>query len=335
MEKMKLKTIIGALLLISLIIPLVVKSQYLIHLATIIFIWSFLATAWSYMARFGLVSLGHGAFMGVGAYVSLLLFNYYGMSPWIGMIIGALAATLVAAVLGYACFRSGVVGDYFALVTLALAEVVALTVVALRGITGGSLGVTLKKAEGIPWLYLQSDSKIFFYYLSLCLLFIGFYIWHKIDTSRMQKALKAIGEDEIAAASLGIKVIKYKMMITIISAFCTAIGGVIYVQYITYMNPHTVSGVGISLSICFKAIIGGMFTMMGPLIGSTIMISMEEFFRIAFGSDFVSVSQVIFGIALVALIIFLPKGIYGTLKDFRIKKSKKEKKAILTETISA
>jgi len=295
--------------------PHLFPSPYLIHIATLIFIWSFITTAWSYMGRFGLVSLGHGAFLGLGAYTSSLLFNHYGLTPWIGLLLGGLMAVLFAIIIGYACFRFGVIGDYFALLTLALGQVVALTIIAFRDITGGSLGFTLK-SKGTSLLYLQSEEKIHFYYLSLGFLILAMLVWKWIDRSKMQKALRAIGEDEIAASTLGIGIIRYKMIITMISAFMTAVGAVLYAQYVTYLNPFTLSGVVASLEIAFKAILGGMFSLWGPTVGTALIIALEEYIRVSYGGKFVGFSQIIPGAALVLLIIFLPKGIYGTLQQF-------------------
>jgi len=295
--------------------PHLFPSPYLIHIATLIFIWSFITTAWSYMGRFGLVSLGHGAFLGLGAYTSSLLFNHYGLTPWIGLLLGGLMAVLFAIIIGYACFRFGVIGDYFALLTLALGQVVALTIIAFRDITGGSLGFTLK-SKGTSLLYLQSEEKIHFYYLSLGFLILAMLVWKWIDRSKMQKALRAIGEDEIAASTLGIGIIRYKMIITMISAFMTAVGAVLYAQYVTYLNPFTLSGVVASLEIAFKAILGGMFSLWGPTVGTALIIALEEYIRVSYGGKFVGFSQIIYGAALVLLIIFLPKGIYGTLQQF-------------------
>jgi branched-chain amino acid transport system permease protein len=299
--------------------PVFFPSPYLIHIGILIFIWSFITTAWSYMGRFGLVSLGHGAFLGLGAYTSGLLFNFYGLSPWIGMLLGGVVAVFFAMLIGYACFRFGVIGDYFALVTLALGEVVALTIIAFRDITGGSLGFTLK-SKGTSLLYFQSEQKIHFYYISVAFLILALLVWKWIDRSKMQKALRAIGEDEIAASTLGVGIIRYKMIITSISAFMTAIGAVLYAQYITYLNPHTLSGVPPSLEIAFKAILGGMFSLWGATVGTALIVSLEEYFRVAYGSTFVGFSQIIYGLALVLLIIFLPKGIYGTLQELVKKK---------------
>lgn len=292
--------------------PQLFPSPYLIHIGTLIFIWSFVTTAWSYMGRFGLVSLGHGAFLGLGAYTCSLLFNTYGLSPWLGMLLGGCTAVLFAILIGYSCFRFGVIGDYFALVTLALGEIVALTIIAFRDVTGGSLGFTVKSV-GTSLLALQSEQKIHFYYISLGFLVLALLVWKWIDRSRMQKALRAIGEDEIAASTLGIGIIRYKMIITMISAFMTAIGGVLYAQYVMYLNPHTLSGVGSSLEVAFKAILGGMFNLFGPTIGTALIVALEEYIRVSYGGKFVGFSQIIYGLAIVLLIIFLPKGICGSL----------------------
>ena len=316
---MRKALILVILLTVVAAFPLLMPSPYLIHIGTLIFIWSFVTTAWSYMGRFGLVSLGHGAFLGLGAYTCTLLFNIYGLSPWIGMILGGAVAVLFSMLIGYSCFRFGVIGDYFALVTLALGEIVALVIIAFRDVTGGSLGFTLK-SMGTSWLYFQSEHKIHFYYATLAFLILALIVWVVIDRSKMQRALRAIGEDEIAASTLGIRIIHYKMIITMISAFMSAIGGVLYAQYVTYLNPHTLSGVPVSLEIAFKAILGGMFSLWGPTVGTALIVALEEYIRVSYGGTFVGFSQIIYGLALVLLIIFLPKGIYGSLQAFFTRK---------------
>ncbi len=307
--------ILPILVLIGVVLfPLVVPSPYILHIATLIFIWAYIATAWSYMGRFGLVSLGHGAFIGLGAYTAGLLFNFYSVSPWIGMILGGLLAVGLALVIGYGCFRFGVIGDYFALTTLALGEIIALLLVAFRDYTGGSLGFTLKRA-GTSLVAMQAEEKIYFYYLALIFLLGALLVWKLIDRSKMQKAMRAIGEDEIAASTLGVRIIRYKLRITMISAFVTALGGVLYAQYVTYLNPHTLSGVAPSLDIAFKAILGGMFSLWGPTVGTALIVVLEEYIRVAYGVKFIGISQIVYGVALVSLIIFLPKGIYGSLEE--------------------
>ena len=312
---LKLKHVVSGLVFVVLtVLPLVWHSPYIIHIVTLILLWSFVATAWALMARFGIVSLGHGVFLGIGAYIPALLFNYHALSPWIGMVLAIAAAVAVAMILGYPCFRFGLIGDYFALVTLAVAEVGSLVIVSYREYTGGSLGMTLNSSSR-SWIDFQFDDKRVYYYISMLFLLLALYIWHRIGKSKLRLALTAIGESETAAASLGVNVIKYKMLVTMLSAGLTAMGGVLYTQYVTYISPDTVSGIGVSLSVCFKAILGGMFDIIGPFIGTAIMVSLEEYIRISMGSKFTGVSEIMFGLILLVMIIFMPRGIFGSIKE--------------------
>src|SRR5262249_19250420 len=180
-----------------------VTPAYFLHLMIQILIWAFIYTAWALMGRFGFVSFGHGAFLGVGAYVPALLWNYWNVTPWLGIPISVIAAVLIAAVVGYPCFRRRVVGDDFALVTLALSQVVLLSLIAARDITGGSLGFT-QKAVGHSWYALQFPEKSYFYVIAVLLWLAGLLIWQRIDRGVGREALEAISEDEDAAAAVGI-----------------------------------------------------------------------------------------------------------------------------------
>jgi branched-chain amino acid transport system permease protein len=249
-------------------------SPYVVHLLIQILLWGFIYTAWSIMGRFGFVSLGHGAFMGVGAYVPALLWNYCGVTPWIGIPLGVALAVLLAVVIGYPCFRLRIIGHYFALVTLALSQVVLLSIVAARDITGGSLGLT-QRAVGFSWYALQFPDKRYFYVAALVLWFGGLVAWRSIDGSIGRQVLDAISEDEEAAAAIGIDVLREKLHITMISAALTAVGGAIFGQYLMYLNPETVSGIAVSLQIVFAAIVGGIYAMLGPTVGALLTISLK------------------------------------------------------------
>ena len=211
---------------------------YFMHLLIQILLWGFIYTAWSIMGRFGFVSLGHGAFMGVGAYVPALLWNYYDVTPWIGIPLGVALSALLGLVIGYPCFRLKVVGHYFALVTLALGQVVMLSVVAARDVTGGSLGFT-PRAVGHSWYALQFPEKGYFYAIALALWLGGLAVWQLVDRGIGREALDAISEDEEAAAAIGIDVMREKLRVTVISAALTALGGAILGQYLMYLNPET------------------------------------------------------------------------------------------------
>jgi branched-chain amino acid transport system permease protein len=296
---------------------------YFMHLVIQILLWGFVYTAWSMMGRFGFVSLGHGAFMGVGAYVPALLWNYYGLTPWLGIPLGVALAVLLAVVIGYPCFRLKVVGHYFALVTLALSQVVLLSITAARDITGGSLGLT-PKAAGFSWYALQFPDKRYFYVIALLLWLGGLAIWRSIDRGIGRQVLDAISEDEEAAAAVGIDVMREKLRVTVISAALTALGGAIFGQYLMYLNPETVSGIAVSLQIVFAAIVGGMYAMLGPTVGALLTISLNEGLRIAFGTNFIGAANTIYGILLILCIIFMPRGIVGVLERIGVRRMRSE-----------
>ena len=295
---------------------------YFMHLIIQILLWSFIYTAWSIMGRFGFVSLGHGAFVGVGAYVPALLWNYYDLTPWVGIPLGVALSALLGLVIGYPCFRLRVVGHYFALVTLALGQVVMLSVVAARDITGGSLGFT-PRAAGHSWYALQFPEKGYFYAIALALWLGGLAVWRAIDRGIGREALDAISEDEEAAAAIGINVMREKLRVTVISAALTALGGAALGQYLMYLNPETLSGIAVSLQIVFAAIVGGTYTMLGPTVGSLLTISLNEGLRVAFGTSFIGAANTIYGILLIFFIIFMPRGIVGTLADLAVRRPAK------------
>jgi branched-chain amino acid transport system permease protein len=268
------------------------------------------------MGRFGLVSLGHGAFLGLGAYGVVLLWNFYGLSPWLGAVVSALLTAALAAVVAYPCSRFQVVGHYFGLVTLAVGEVIRLLIIAERSWTGGSLGVSLKPVGGDSLVAMQFADKRVFYYAALVLWLAGLWIWARVDRSMARSAMEAIGEDETAAASIGIRVTRFKIGITMLSAVLTAIGGVAYAQYIAYVNPDTLSGIGVSLRIVFAVVLGGMYAMLGPTVGTALTIALSEYLRIAFGLKLIGMAETIYGFLLIVFIIFLPAGIYGSARGW-------------------
>ncbi len=288
-------------------------QPYFLHIAIQALLLGLIYTAWGFMGRFGLVSLGHGAFMGVGAYTSALLWNLYGVTPWLGIPAGMMLAVLLALIIGYPCFHLRIVGHYFALVTLALGQVVALLIIAARDVTGGSLGMT-PRAVGTSLLAFQFQDRVQFYFIALALWLavMGARAWASRGMRRA--ALEAIGEDETAAEAAGINVLREKLWVFVISAAVTAAGGSIFAQYIMYLNPETVSGVGVSLQIVFAAIAGGMYSALGPTVGALLTLSLTEGLRIFFGTSFVGAANTIYGILLILFIIFMPRGILGVVE---------------------
>jgi branched-chain amino acid transport system permease protein len=305
---------VGLAALVAL--PFVYREPYHLHILVLILIWSFAYTAWSIMGRFGLVSLGHGGFMGVGAYVTALLWNHLGVSPWIGIPISMVAAGVLALVVAYPCFRFRITGHYFVLVTLALSGIVLQVITATRDYTGGSLGYTPNRApSGKGLMALQFDDKITWYLIALFVWVMGLLIWRWVDRSMSRYAMEAISEDEDAAAAAGVNVTAEKLKITLISALMTALAGALYCQYQMFISPDTVSGIAVSLQMVFAVIVGGLYVSLGPTVGAIITIMLAEVLRIGFGTKAVGWDNLVYGVLLVVFIIFLPKGILGSVLD--------------------
>jgi len=283
--------------------------NYPLHLAILVLLWGYIYTSWSLMGRVGLVSFGHGAFMGIGAYSVMMLWNHFGVSPWIGGLVALAASALVALLIGYPCFRFRIVGHYFALVTLALSEVTRLVIVALRDYTGGSLGATPSAAPGIAAV--QFASKETWLVIVAAFWLGGLCVWRAVERSMGRLALQAVSEEEEAAASIGIHVTRAKLRVTLISALMTCAGGILYAQYQLYVNPDTVSGIAISLQMVFGAIAGGMFVMLGPTVGAAFTLLLAEGLRLWFGNRYPALDSTVYGVMLVLFIIYMPKGILG------------------------
>ncbi len=307
------------------LLPVAGIGNYYLHLAITIMLWSFIYTSWSIMGRFGLVSFGHGAFLGIGAYVTTMLWNHYGVTPWLGIPLAILLSLIVAVLIGYPCFRFRITGHYFALVTLALTEVVRLIIVALRDVTGGSLGVTpdiaLAGGRSFSLVAIQFAHKEVFFYIALAFWLFGLYVWRRIDRSMMRYAMEAISQEEDASESVGIKVTRTKLVITMVSAALTALGGALYGQYQLYINPDTVSGVALSLQIVFAVIAGGMYTQLGPTVGAVFTLLLAEGLRVALGHEVHGLDSTIYGLMLVLFIIYMPSGILGKVLEVRARRA--------------
>jgi branched-chain amino acid transport system permease protein len=296
-------------------VPFLYHSPYPLHLMIVVLIWSFAYTSWSVMGRFGLVSLGHGGFMGIGAYVTALLWNYFGVSPWLGVPLAMAAAVVVAVLVAYPCSRFRITGHYFALVTLALSAIVLQVITATRDVTGGSLGYTPERAPGgSSILAFQFADKQTWYLIALAIWGGGLFIRWRVDQSMMRYALEAIAEDEDAAGAAGVNVTAEKLKVTALSAAMTAFAGALYCQYQMFISPDTVSGISVSLQMVFASVVGGIYVLLGPTVGAVITILLGEVLRIGFGTGAIGWDNLVYGLLLVVFIIFLPQGIVGSVK---------------------
>src|SRR5208283_2775208 len=218
---------LSLLAVVLLVLPLVVTSRFAIDIFIRILLFAFIGVAWNLMGGYAKqLSLGHAAYFGLGAYTSTILQIKFGVSPWIGMFAGGVVAMLASLPIGALCFRLR--GPYFAIATIATAQVLMLLFLKFRDFAWGAEGTTIPNLGSDP-LMMQFDSKAAYYYIALALLAIGLAITHRIERSWMGYYLVAIGEDEDAAEAIGVNAMRIKRDIYMISAFLTALAGTFYV----------------------------------------------------------------------------------------------------------
>lgn len=325
--KLKKSTIFyGIGLLLFLVFPLVTDNQYFLHIGILILYYGLVSQAWNILSGYaGQFSFGHAMFFGTGAYASSVLMLKYNLSPWIGMFVGAIVAILIGLFIGFLSFRYKLRGAYFSLGTLAFAEILRILVQNLDYFNK-TLGILLPIGNN-PWMF-QFHSRIPYYYIILIMLVVVTAITYWIGRSRLGFNLIAIRENEDAAQSLGVNTFKNKMIAIALSGALTSIGGTFYAQYILYVDPPTTFGNDVSISIILPAILGGMGTILGPIMGSLIIVPLGELTTILFGG-FAGVHLMVYGLILVIVILFLPEGIVGWVqKKMRLRRIKKEGKSI-------
>jgi len=291
-------------------LPFAVSSVWQNLLITT-FYFGFLGQAWNVLGGYaGQLSLGHAAFFAIGAYTSVVLHTHLGLSPWLGMFVGALLAALLSQGIGYLGFRFGLRGFYFILLTLAAAEICRLIALHLP-ILGGYTGLFINFTPD-PWQF-QFKGKIPYYFVSLAFLVLASTVVWLIQRSKFGVYLVAIREDEDAAEALGVDTFRYKMLAYAVSAALTALGGTFYAYYQFYLQPNTVLSMNLSVDIMIRSIVGGSGTILGPILGSFLLEILGEFSRSYFAAGAAGLYLAIYGLLLIVVVLFLPRGVYPTL----------------------
>jgi branched-chain amino acid transport system permease protein len=281
-----------------------------------IFLYGALATAWNIVAGYcGQISLGQAVFFGIGAYTSSLLFRDAGVTPWAGMIAGVVIAVLVSQIIGYPVFRLR--GHYFAIATIAVGEIVQALIVNWDAI-GGARGVfvPIKRPDSL-WNFQFHQSKAFYYYIALGLLLLALGITRLIERSRRGFYFRAVREDQDAAASLGINVAREKLRALAISAALTAMGGTFYAQYLLFIDPESVFPLSLSILICLVAVLGGVGTLWGPILGAAVLVPLQEGTRVMLGGTGKALDLLIYGALIVAISVFQPGGLMALFQRSR------------------
>lgn len=296
----------------TLLLPLVLEDAYSLHFAWKVLFWAVLASAWNIAGGYGgQFSLGHAAFFGLGAYTSTLLYLKLGLSPWFGMLAGGFVAGAFAVMIGALTLQLR--GAFFALASIAFAEVLRISVVNARSLTGGSEGQSIPFAPGLANM-MSGDRANSVLIMSLTLVAVVL-VAVILERSRLGYALAAMREDEEAAQALGIDTVRIKLVSIALSAFLSAIAGTLYAFYILLIEPSTVLGIGFSVEIALIAIIGGMGTPLGPLVGAVLIVPLSEYLRAEFAGSLQGLHLVVYGVILILMVMFLPFGLTSAVRD--------------------
>jgi len=311
--------------IIALGLPLVIRSATYLHILVVLYFYAYLTTSWNLVGGFaGVLPLGHAAFVGIGAYASTVLYLQYGISPWIGMIVGGILATFVGILIGLPTFKMR--GAYFALATIAFGEGIRVMIENIDRL--GPFVLNGPRGLQIPPRNLGLANFLFagkepYYYIILLMLAAVLILTYSISRSKLGYYLNAGGEEPEAAMALGVNVARAKLFAMAMSSFLTALAGTFYAQFTLYIHPKSVVSLDLSFEIAFIALIGGRGSIAGPVLGALLLRPVSDFSRIYFGDTLPGLHLVIFGVVLILVMIYQPRGlqepltrIYSNLVDW-------------------
>lgn len=291
------------------VLPIFLK-EYTVHMVIMMMFFAYLSSAWNIIGGYaGQFALGNGVYIGIGGYITACLFKFNGVTPWIGLIIAGIIAGVIGMLIGYPCFKLR--GTYYALATVAVLYVVRIYMTTTNTVlgyeTGGSMGLRLSYKGGFA--NMQFVSKVPYYYIMLALLIIIIAISIYIKNSRTGYYFAAVNTNQDAARSLGVNATGYKLRAQFLSSFFTAVGGGFYVIYIMYLDPTRVLSYSMSIQILLYAIVGGANTVWGPIMGGLILYPASEALRTAIGTSAAGLSTALYGLMLMLVIVFMPRGV--------------------------
>ncbi|HEY7914107.1 MAG TPA: branched-chain amino acid ABC transporter permease [Blastocatellia bacterium] len=302
---MKTRKVLLLLLLAAVLIaaPFLAQGGRDKHILILILLYVTLGSAWNILGGFtGQLSIGHAAFFGIGAYTAAIIARATTLSPWLALLLGPIIALPLALLIGKICFRLR--GPYFTLATIAVGEVVRLVALNWRDFTGGAVGVV------IPPSVFSGTDKLPYYFIILAIAVMTVSLCYYISRGRLGYFFMAIREDQETAEAIGIDTTKYKLVALGISATLTAMGGAFYANYFLFVDPTVVLPLALSVEIVLMAIIGGIGTVAGPVLGAVLLKLSSEVFR----NVFEQANLLIYGALLIVVILFIPDGLIGGLR---------------------
>lgn len=322
----------GNLFVLAIVVLLAVPIPSLLSLSQMevavrVVLVALISVGWNVMGGFGgYFSFGHAAFFGIGAYSTAWLLTEWGWSPWLGMAVGAVLAAGFAVLTGFLCFRYRLTGAYFALATLAFAEMLR-QIATNSEFVNRAAGFQVPLRGGESWWMLQfRPGSPRYFYIILGLFTVAMVVVIVLIRRRAGFYIVALREDEAAAASLGVDPMRYKLLTVAISGAITSLGGAFYFMFLFFIDPDLAFGVDISVQAILPAIIGGTGTIWGPVVGAVILVSLGELTSgltrsppelLSFLDGRSGADLVVYGIVLIVIILFLPRGLVGTVADRR------------------
>jgi len=289
-------------------------GNYLLSVATLILYFAYTGQAWNVMMGFaGQLSLGHALYVGVGGYTAGAIFYHWGIGPWAGLWVAMALCVALGVIIGFLAFRFGISGVYFALLTIAFAEFTRIGFDHLDW-TGGPGGLFLKVAQRDTWDVANfRGPPLMYYYTILSLTVFAFLLCFFLLKSKAGYYWQAIRENEEAAQALGINTFRWKMLAVALSAAMTSVSGVFYAFYYNNLFPEQVFSIGRSIEIILGPVIGGVGTLFGPILGAVVLTVLSDSLTellAAIGWEIPGIKQVFYGVVLLAVVMFLPNGIW-------------------------
>lgn len=312
-ERRRRREVVAGLIVLglALIAPLLIKDVYTQNLLFLTLLYAGLAQAWNILGGYcGQISLGHALYFGIGGYVSTMLYTQAGIPPTIGMFGGGIVAGIVALLVGWPCFRLS--GHYYAIATVVVGEIGYLLFLNWDFV-GGASGINIPfthesllelqfRVTKLPWLYLAVA------YAAVA--WIAAFI---IEGSRWGYAWRAVKDDVTAARSLAVRVFPSKMAAAAISGFLTGVGGAIFAQFVGYIDPDSILSGSLSILIALPAVLGGVGTLWGPIIGSAVLTPVSEISRSYLGGSGSGVDLMIYGALIVGVALLRPQGLVSLM----------------------
>lgn len=287
------------------LVPVLVRDAFTLQVLLLAIMFGALGACWNLVGGFlGRISFGHGVFVGVGGYATLLLLHHLKVSPLIGIPLGGLLSAALAWLVGGPTLRLS--GHYFAMATIALLQIGLLLFINWEW-AGGAVGLEAPIGNA-PWMLLFRG-KVPYYWIAVGLAFVTFCVTYFLVHSRTGFYWRAINGDEAAARSLGVPADRYKMLAFVLSAGMTGVWGGFFAMYVGFIDPESMFSLTMSVQMVLVAILGGVGTLAGPWLGAAVLLPLSEGTRVLWGSSGMGLDLLVFGLAILLVTMFLPGGL--------------------------